>query len=100
VSTIIRITRAEKTTVKKTAKTVVKIVKVLVKPGKATTKRTISKRRAAEIKTTGKDNNNSNKIKKSEIIYIREADIAPKIKRNTRLAKKNLRLRFLFFMEK
>jgi hypothetical protein len=87
-SAIIRITRAERATVEKTAKTIVKVIKVLVKPGKTITKRTTSKRKAAEIEIAGKDNNDSNKIEKSKIVYIREVDIAPKIKRNTRLAKK------------
>jgi hypothetical protein len=87
-SVIIRITRAERAAVEKATKTAIKIIKVFVKLGKAITKRTISKRKIAEIETVNKDNNDSDKIKESEIIHIREADIAPKIKRNTRLAKK------------
>jgi hypothetical protein len=71
-----------------------------VKLGKIIAKRTISKRKAAEIKITNKDNNNSNKIKKSEIIYIREIDITPKIKRNIYLAKKKLEVKVFFFVEK
>jgi hypothetical protein len=95
-SAIVSITRAEKATVEKAAKTAVKTIKVPMKPGKAIAKRTTSKRKTAKIKAVDKDNNNSNKIEESKIIHIREADIAPKIKRNTRLAKKNLRLRFFF----
>jgi hypothetical protein len=95
-SAIVRITRTKRATVEKVAKTIIKIIKVPVKLGKVIAKRTISKKKAAEIKTAGKDNNDSNKIKKSKIIYIRKANITPKIKRNTRLAKKNLRVRFCF----
>jgi Ser-tRNA(Ala) deacylase AlaX len=88
VSVIVRITRAEKAIIKKTIKTIIKIIKAFIKLGKAITKRTISKRKAAEIETIDKNNNNSNEIKESEIVYIREADITPKVKRNIYLAKK------------
>jgi hypothetical protein len=97
---IIRITRAERTIVEKAAKTAVKAVKVLVKLGKTITKMTTSKRKAAEIEITSKDNNNSNKIKESEIIYIHKADITPKIKRNICLAKKKLEIKVSFFRGK
>jgi hypothetical protein len=71
-SVIIRITRAERATIKKTTKIIIKIVKVPVKPKKTIIKRTISKRKTAEIKVVDKDNNDSDKIKKSEIVYIRK----------------------------
>jgi hypothetical protein len=99
-SAIVRITRAERAAVEKAARAAVKAVKAPVKLGKAIAKRTTSKKKAAEIEAAGENNNNSNKIEESEIVYIREADITPKVKRNTRLAKKNLRLRFLSFVEK
>jgi uncharacterized protein (UPF0333 family) len=84
ISTRARSTRAKRVTIEQEAKAIAKAMKVKA-PTKPTTKRTISKRKAVEIKAAGKE---SNKIEKSETIHIREADIAPKVKRNTRLAKK------------
>jgi hypothetical protein len=59
VSTIVRITKAERAIIEKITKTIIKIVKALVKLGKTITKRTISKRKAAEIEVINKNNNNS-----------------------------------------
>jgi hypothetical protein len=61
----------------------VKAVKAIkaVKPRKA-----LAKEKAAEVEVESKGNNNSNKIEKSEVIYIREE--TPITKRNKRLAKK------------
>jgi hypothetical protein len=84
ISTTARITRAERIAVEQEAKAIAKAIKVKA-PTKPITKRTISKKKVAEIKAAGEE---SNKIEESEAIYIREANITPKIKRNIRLAKK------------
>jgi hypothetical protein len=43
-------------------------------------------KKAAEVEVESKSNNNSNEIKESKVIYIREE--APVAKKNKRLAKK------------
>jgi hypothetical protein len=59
---------------------VVKAIKI-IKPRKVP-----AKRKAAEVEVESKGNNNSNKIKESKVIYVREETLI--IKRNKRLAKK------------
>jgi hypothetical protein len=98
VSVIVRITRAERAIIEKTAKTIIKIIKILIKLGKAIAKKTISKKKTAEIKVINKNNNDSDEIKKSKIIYVRKIDITPKIKIYIYLVKK-LKIK-VFFVEK
>jgi hypothetical protein len=87
----VRKTRAEEA-IKKTAEagkgTIIKTIRIkvvkaikVVKPRKAP-----AKRKVAEVEVESKGNNNSNKIKKSKVIYVREE--TPITKKNKHLAKK------------